>query len=159
MSVRRCKLSRTVITCSIEHHSNLHVVISGPGHGDEDSVSVRTSISVPSNCGWFYIEITVNNKGRHGYIGDNLRARAKSPIPVSLLYPRQSLGLLCGLTLEYESNSIKSLVGTRHRYYKWPCCRFGLLRMRVRLQGRQAARLGPWVLGLPWRRRQCFRWQ
>ncbi|PVV05255.1 hypothetical protein BB560_000226 [Smittium megazygosporum] len=41
----------------------------GSGRDDEDSGMVRTNWPIPSNCGIFYFEVKIVDKGRNGYIG------------------------------------------------------------------------------------------
>lgn len=82
--------------------------ISGRGHTDEDAASVRTSISVPSKCGLFYFEVTIDSKGRDGYIGDNLSGAC--PILRSVFFGRSSFVLLCDLNLHFPIRSEAWLV-------------------------------------------------
>jgi hypothetical protein len=44
-------------------------VFTGSGHADSDAASVRTNIAVPAACGLFYYEVTIDDKGREGFIG------------------------------------------------------------------------------------------
>lgn len=51
------------------HNSNLSVHYIGPGRTDTDAASVRGNHSIPPQCGIYYFEVTVENKGKDGYIG------------------------------------------------------------------------------------------
>ncbi|KAJ1953674.1 hypothetical protein IWQ62_005936 [Dispira parvispora] len=50
-------------------HNNLQVNYSGPGMRDSDAASIRANRSIPSQCGVYYYEITVVDKGHDGFIG------------------------------------------------------------------------------------------
>lgn len=49
--------------------NSLTVEYTGSGHADSDAASVRTNIAVPAACGLFYYEVTIDDKGREGFIG------------------------------------------------------------------------------------------
>lgn len=41
----------------------------GPGTEDKHAASVRADTPVPPDCGLYYYEVTVLNRGRDGFIG------------------------------------------------------------------------------------------
>lgn len=41
----------------------------GPGTEDKHAASVRADTPVPPDCGLYYYEVTVINRGRDGFIG------------------------------------------------------------------------------------------
>ncbi|OUM63879.1 hypothetical protein PIROE2DRAFT_43076 [Piromyces sp. E2] len=48
---------------------NLRVSYNGTGKTDGDAAAVRANYPMPYQCGLFYFEVTIINKGRNGYIG------------------------------------------------------------------------------------------
>ena len=58
---------------TFEYLSELYVVTvrlrTGPGTEDKHAASVRADTPVPPDCGLYYYEVTVINRGRDGFIG------------------------------------------------------------------------------------------
>lgn len=52
----------------------LQVFYAGPGNNDTHAGSIRTDHPIPRQCGIYYFEILIDNRGRNGYIGIGLSA-------------------------------------------------------------------------------------
>eukprot|EP01134_Creolimax_fragrantissima_P007043 CFRG7043T1 len=58
--------------------NNLRVEYIGEGTEDSHAATVRTVNPIPSSCGIYYFEVTIENKGHEGYIGIGLCASSVS---------------------------------------------------------------------------------
>ena len=66
--------------------------LAGPGNEDKDAASVRADYPVPADLGLYYFEVTVVNKGRDGFIGQqNLLPLAKLHVFVGMFKLRTRL--------------------------------------------------------------------
>ncbi|XP_004344420.1 KB07 protein [Capsaspora owczarzaki ATCC 30864] len=72
-------------------HNNCKVTYKGQGKGDTDAAAVRANAFIPPECGVYYFEMLVRDKGREGYIGVGV---ATSNVSLNRLpgWERQSWG-------------------------------------------------------------------
>lgn len=60
---------------SVREPAYVRVEYKGPGDSDSDSALVRSNHSIPVECGLFYFEIRIVNKGKDGFMGIGVSTR------------------------------------------------------------------------------------